>query len=90
MLYYIYRYMDISSLKDFKINVWWRGFKLLSVLKLQDNVIVFSNADKIYIDTEGKIHLNGKLICNMPDMTCDRMMDIYLWHLKKKGYKFLD
>ena len=82
--------MDISSLKDFKINVWWRGFKLLSVVKLQDNVIIFSNADKIYIDCDGKIHLNGKLICNMPDMTSDKMMDIYLWHLKKKGYKFLD
>jgi hypothetical protein len=82
--------MDISSLKDFKINVWWRGFKLLTVVKLQNDMVVFSNADKIYIDNDGKIHLNGKLICNMPDMTSDKMMDIYLWHLKQKGYKFLD
>jgi len=82
--------MDISSLKDFKINVWWRGFKLLTVVKLQDNVIIFSNADKIYIDNDGKIHLNGKMICNMPDMNADRMLDMYKWHLTKKGYKFLD
>jgi len=82
--------MDISSLKDFKINVWWRGFKLLSVVKLQNNMIIFSNADKICIDNDGKIHLNGKLICNMPDISVDTLKDMYLWHLKKKGYKFLD
>jgi hypothetical protein len=82
--------MDISLLKDFKINVWWRGFKLLSVSKIDDNTIIFSNADKIYIDSDGKIHLNGKMLCNMPGMTTDNLMDMYMWHLKKKGYKFLD
>lgn len=82
--------MDISSLKDFKINVWWRGCKRITVVKLQDNLIVFSNADKIYIDDDGKIHLNGKLISNMPDMSADNVRDMYMWHLKKKGYKFLD
>lgn len=82
--------MDISSLKDFKLNIWWRGFKLLSITKLDSNVIIFSNADKINIDNDGKIHLNGKLFCNMPNINADNLLDLYKWHLKKKGYKFLD
>lgn len=82
--------MDISSLKDYKVNVWYRGFKLLSVVKIDDNTIVFSNADKIYVDNDGKIHLNGKIMCNMPDMSSDNLMNIYKWKLKQKGYKFID
>ena len=82
--------MDISSLKDFKINVWYRGFKLLSVVKINNNTIILSNADKIYIDEDGKIHLNGKMICNMPNISSDDLLNIYKWNLKKKGYKFLD
>jgi hypothetical protein len=82
--------MDISSLKDFKINVWYRGFKLLSVIKINGNTIILSNADKISVGEDGKIHLNGKMICNMPDISCDDLLNIYKWHLKKKGYKFLE
>lgn len=82
--------MDISSLKDFKVNVWYRGFKLLSVVKIDGNTIVFSNADKIWIDDDGKIHLNGKMVCNMPDVSADDLMNIYRWNLSKKGYKFLE
>jgi len=82
--------MDLTSLKDFKLNVWWRGARLLTITKIDNNIIVFSNADKIYIDSNGFIHLNGKLLCNMPDMSPDRILDMYKWHLKKKGYKFLD
>ena len=81
--------MDLSALKDFKVNVWYRGFKLLSITKIDDNTIIFSNADKIYIDYNGLIHLNGKLLCNMPDMSTEHVLDMYKWHLTKKGYKFL-
>lgn len=81
--------MDLSTLKDFKLNVWWRGYKLLSVTKIEDNIIVFSNADKIYVDSNGLIHLNGKLLCNMPDMSPEHILDMYKWYLKKKGYKFI-
>lgn len=82
--------MDLSALKDFKVNVWYRGFKLLTVVKIYDNTIVFSNADKISVDNVGRIHINGTIHCNMPDMNADNVLDMYKWHLKKKGYKFLD
>lgn len=82
--------MDLNSLKDFKLNVWYRGARLLSITKIEDNMIVFSNADKINIDSNDFIYLNDKLLCNMPDMSPECVLDMYKWYLKKKGYKFLD
>ena len=82
--------MDISSLKDFKTNVWWRGAKLLSVVKIDNNVVIFSNADKIKVNEDGRVYLNGQVMCDMPGLTAEQMLDIYLWKLSKKGYKFLD
>ncbi|TXG80916.1 MAG: hypothetical protein E6R13_07315 [Spirochaetes bacterium] len=82
--------MDLSTIKDFKINVWYRGMKLLTVVSIDDHKIVFSNADKITIGEDGSIHLNGTLICNDTDINSNQLLDLYKYILIKKGYKFLE
>jgi len=81
--------MDISLLKDIKINVWYRGSKILTINKIEQNTIHFSNNDKITINNND-IYLNNSLLCNVPNITENELLDIYKWHLLKKGYKFLD
>lgn len=80
--------MDLSSLKDFNKNVWYRGSKKLSILKITNNSIKFSNGDIINITDEG-IFLNKKILTNIPDITVDELMFMYLDYLKNKGYKFI-
>lgn len=80
--------MDLSSLKDFNKNVWYRGSKILSILKITNNSIKFSNGDIINITDEG-IFLNKKILTNIPDITVDELMFMYLDYLKNKGYKFI-
>ena len=82
--------MDLASVKDFKANVWYRGFKLLTVVSINNNKIVFSNADKIFIDENGYIHLNGKLVCTDTEISHVELLEMYKYYLLKKGYKFLD
>lgn len=80
--------MDLSTLKDFNKNVWYRGSKKLTVLKLTDNELKFSNEDIIQIKSDG-VYLNKKLLSNIPDLTVDELMYMYLQCLKNKGYKFI-
>jgi len=80
--------MDLSSLKDFNKNVWYRGSKILSILKITNNSIKFSNGDTINITDDG-IFLNKKILTNIPDITVDELMFMYLDYLKNKGYKFI-
>lgn len=80
--------MNLSSLKDFNKNIWYRGSKKLTVLKCNENEIMFSNNDHIIIKEDG-IYLNKKILTNIPDITIDELMFMYLEYLKNKGYKFI-
>lgn len=80
--------MDLSTLKDFSKNVWYRGSKKLTIIKLTVDTIKFSNDDVIQIKSDG-IYLNKKILSNIPDLTTDELMYMYIQYLKNKGYKFI-
>ena len=80
--------MDLSSLKDFNKNVWYRGSKTLSVIKYNENYIKFSNEDIIEI-IDNNILLNKKILTNIPDLNIDELLYMYIDNLKKRGYKFI-
>lgn len=80
--------MDLSALKDFNKNVWYRGSKKLTIIKLTVDTIKFSNEDIIQIKSDG-IYLNKKILSNIPDLTTDELMYMYIQYLKNKGYKFI-
>lgn len=79
--------MNLPLLKDFSIEVWYKGFKTLSVINITDNSIVFSNNDKIKI-IDNNIYLNNNIICNI-QLNNDQLIELYKHILIKKGYKFI-
>ncbi len=81
--------MDVSTLKNFNIKeeYYYRGLKILTCI-VKDNIIMFSNNDKIKINND-EVFLNNKLISNMPNLTIDDLKDMYIHLLKQKGYKFI-
>lgn len=79
--------MDLSTIKDFKINAWYRGMKLITIISYDNNKIVFSNNDKILIKNN-EIYLNNSLICN-DNITVEQLLELYKYLLIKKGYKII-
>lgn len=80
--------MDLASLENFKENIYYRGLKQLYVVNITTDSISFSNKDKIKIE-DNNIYLNNKLISNIPDITVNELVEMYIDILKRKGYKFL-
>ena len=79
--------MDFSLLKNFKLNIWYRGLKILTISSITTNKIIFSNND-IITCINNNIYLNKELICN-DTINIDQLMNLYKHILIKKGYKFL-
>lgn len=79
--------MDFSSLTNFKLNIYYRGLKILTIKNILNNKIIFSNNDIIYI-SNNNIFLNKELICN-DIITLDELIELYKYNLINRGYKFL-
>lgn len=82
--------MNLTTIENLKINAWYRGFKLLTVVSIIDNLITISNGDKIKIDDNGHIYLNKVLICTDTEITEEQLIQLYKYLLVKKGYKILN
>lgn len=79
--------MDLSHFENINFRVYYRGLKNITTM-IVDNVITFSNKDVIKVDGID-IFLNGKLISNDPTLTSSELEELYKFHLKEKGYKFV-
>lgn len=79
--------MDLSHFENINFRVYYRGLKNITAM-IVDNVITFSNKDVIKVDGSD-IFLNGKLISNDPTLTSSELEELYKFHLKEKGYKFV-
>lgn len=78
---------DLSHFENINFRVYYRGLKNITAM-IVDNVITFSNKDVIKVDGSD-IFLNGKLISNDPTLTSSELEELYKFHLKEKGYKFV-
>lgn len=78
---------DLSHFENINFRVYYRGLKNITTM-IVDNVITFSNKDVIKVDGSD-IFLNGKLISNDPTLTSSELEELYKFHLKEKGYKFV-
>ena len=79
--------MDLSHFESINFRVYYRGLKNITAIIVY-NVITFSNKDVIKVDGSD-IFLNGKLISNDPTLTSSELEELYKFHLKEKGYKFV-
>lgn len=83
--------LELHDFGSINYRVYYRGLKNITAVVSDDgdgNVITFSNKDVIKVDGSD-IFLNGKLISNDPTLTSSELEELYKFHLKEKGYKFV-
>jgi len=81
--------MDLSTLHNFSKDAWYRGHKRIKVLSGTDEVLYFSNNDVVQVKGT-ELYINKQLVSNIPDMTAEEVIILYINYLKTKGYKFLN